>query len=106
MIRLVLWLSLLVAACAGTTGGIHARMAYSEDGGLRVIDVPEGPAFAAGLAPGDVIFAIDEEPLAGLTMREIVEKLRGPVGSRVKLDVVRDGERREIEVERSEYAGR
>ncbi len=36
-------------------------------------------------------------------MSEVVERLRGPVGSRVTLAVVRDGEELEIEVERRPY---
>ena len=59
--RSVLVLALALGCGLGPVGGIHARMGYSEESGLRVIDVPEGPAQDAGLRVGDYILAIDGE---------------------------------------------
>lgn len=87
-------------------GGIHARMAYSESGGLRVVEVPEGPARVAGLAVDDRITAIEGEHVDGLPERDVVERLRGPVGSRVTLTVLRDGHERQITLERAPYQRR
>jgi len=83
--------------CGGGTaahgGGIHARMGYSEERGLRVVDVPPGStAERAGLEVDDRIVVIDGEAVSGMTMRRIVEALRGPPGSEVELEVVRGGE--------------
>lgn len=98
------WLLLvLMIACAPTAGGIHARMGYSEESGLRVVDVPPGPAEEAGLCAGDRITAIDGEPVRSLSMQEVVERLRGPTGSKVTLEVLRDGEFVQLEVERAPY---
>jgi len=91
-------------AGGATGGGIHARMAYSEEGGLRVVDAPAyGPAARAGLREGDRIMAIDEEPVDAMTMEQVVERLRGPVGSTVHLEIARDGERLGIDVSREPY---
>ncbi len=79
-------------------------MGYSETGGLRVVEAPpDGPAARAGLQEDDLITFIDGDPVSEMDMSEVVERLRGPVGSRVTLAVVRDGEELEIEVERRPY---
>ena len=100
------WLALVaLLACTPTIGGIHVRMGYSEEGGLRVVDVPHGGGgYEAGLEEGDRISAIDDEPVRSMSMQEVVENLRGRVGSRVELKIVRDGEMRTITVERTPYA--
>ncbi|MEM7437012.1 MAG: PDZ domain-containing protein [Myxococcota bacterium] len=85
-------------------GGIHARLAYSEGGGLRVLDTPEGGAAAiAGLQPDDVILSINGESVRTMPYAEIVERLRGPVGSNVQLGVFRDSEVRTVIVTRQPY---
>ncbi|MEM7139294.1 MAG: PDZ domain-containing protein [Myxococcota bacterium] len=85
-------------------GGIHARLAYSEGGGLRVLDAPAGGAAAiAGLQPDDVILTINGESVRTMPYAEIVERLRGPVGSNVQLGVFRDSEVRTVIVARQPY---
>ena len=98
-------LSLLAACGPGIPrGGIHARMGYSEEGGLRVVDAPEGgPAARAGLRVGDRIITLEGEPVRGLSLEEIVERLRGPVGTEIELEIVRDGEAITLRVRRAPY---
>ena len=85
-------------------GGIHARMGWSEENGLRIVEVPRnGPAYEAGLRPNDFIVAIDGEPVARMSMQEAVQRLRGPVGSHVELGIRRRGSTYRIEVERAPY---
>lgn len=106
-IPLLLALVLMVACGGAPTGGIYARMAYSEEGGLRIVDVPpNGAAAKAGLLANDRIIAINELPVRELSGVEVVEKLRGPVGSRVELDVVRDDEIKTVVVVREPYQRR
>ena len=98
--RAILALVALATAlgCAGggrgqPIGGIHARLGYSEGGGLRVVDTPAGGGAAlAGLRRDDVILAINGEQVRTMPYPEIVERLRGPVGSSVELEVFRQGE--------------
>lgn len=105
------WLSMAIAAaaCGGSTraqpiGGIHARLGYSEGGGLRVVDTPLGGAAAiAGLRPDDVILTINGESVRAMPYQEIVERLRGPVGSSVQLGVFRDREVHTVVVMREAY---
>lgn len=84
-------------------GGILVRLGYSETTGLRVAEVPAGPAMRAGLREDDRITRIDGDDVSRMPMREIVERLRGPVGSTVDIEVVRDGEFQTFTIERSEY---
>lgn len=103
----VLWFGLALAACGSGSweGGIHARMGWSESGGLRVIEVPEGPAREAGLEVDDVIVAIDGVPIDDLPQREVVAMLRGPVGTLVQLTVRRGDEEIDLELDRAPYEG-
>jgi hypothetical protein len=56
------------------------------------------PAAKAGILPGDVIVALDGEPVQGLTLGQVVEKLRGPVNTSVKLTIMRSGRDAPIEL--------
>jgi carboxyl-terminal processing protease len=43
----------------------------------------------AGIRANDVIVSIDDQPVQGLTLSQAVERMRGPVGSKVTLKIVR-----------------
>jgi len=69
----------------GATGSIGLVVTL-DAGQLKVVSPRDGsPAAAAGIKPGEAIFAIDKEPIYELTLVEIEQKLRGPVGSEVTL---------------------
>jgi hypothetical protein len=40
---------------------------------------------------GDIIVALDDAPVRGLTLGQAVEKLRGPADTRIKLTIMREG---------------
>jgi len=100
----------LLTGCGGAgrgqpAGGIHAKLAYSEGGGLRVVQVPAGGAAdLAGMRPDDVIIAINGTSVRELDYQAIVERLRGPVGSSVQLDLFREGEVSTVVVMRQAYS--
>jgi carboxyl-terminal processing protease len=65
-----------------------------ENGQLKVISPQDGsPAARAGIRPGDVIYAIDKEPVYDLTLGEAEQKLRGAVGSDLQLRLRRGAEK-------------
>ncbi len=62
----------------------------AESGEVRVVTVMDDtPAARAGLRSNDVIVAIDGQSTAGLPAREVVRRLRGPVGAQVEVQVSR-----------------
>lgn len=74
-----------------------------DEGGVRVDDVrPGSPAASAGLEAGDVIVRIDGRSFEGpQALVEAIEQ-KSP-GQKVVLTVIRNGERKELEVNLSAY---
>jgi carboxyl-terminal processing protease len=69
--------------------GVTIRM---EQGHALVIEVgDEGPAKRAGVLVNDRVIAVDGRPVAGWTQHQLVDALRGYVGTPVALTVERDG---------------
>ena len=65
----------------------------SEAGLVKVISPMDGgPAARAGVQAGDVISAIEGESAAGLSVSDVSEKLRGAMGTQVRVTFLRDGE--------------
>jgi carboxyl-terminal processing protease len=63
-----------------------------ENGLVKIISpIDDTPAAKAGLKPGDLILAIDSKPVMDMSLSDAVDKLRGPVGSQVKLAIRRQG---------------
>ncbi len=62
-----------------------------EEGGLvRVVSpIDDTPAARAGMMSGDVITAIDDAPVQGMSLKEAVDKMRGPAKTSVRLKVSR-----------------
>tara|TARA_R110001606_G_scaffold361045_1_gene514116 strand:- start:239 stop:1501 length:1263 start_codon:yes stop_codon:yes gene_type:complete len=76
---------------SGQFGGIGLQVGLDNDL-LKVISPIDGtPAAAAGMRPGDLITHADGFALRGLTLNDAVLKLRGQVGTQVRLTVQRDG---------------
>ena len=46
----------------------------------------------------DIITKLDNEPVHGLTLNQAVEKMRGPVYTRIKLTIMRKGQDKPIDV--------
>jgi len=86
------------ARTQGRFGGVGIQVT-PDAGVIRVISPMDGmPAAAAGIKPGDKITGIDGNAVAGQDFNEAINKMRGPVGSKVKLTVERDGEKKPFEV--------
>ena len=77
------------AETEGEFGGIGIRMVMKDEWLTVLTPLPGTPAYRAGLRPDDRIVGIDGEDAKGLQVADAMENLRGPVGSRVKLLVMR-----------------
>lgn len=83
----------------GAFDGIGAQVGV-QNRRLTVIAPMEGsPAERAGIRPGDLILQIDGKDATGMSVAEAVSKIRGPKGSKVKLSILHDGERRPVDME-------
>jgi carboxyl-terminal processing protease len=74
-----------------------------DNGQLKAVSPRDGsPAAAAGIKPGEPIFAIDKQPVFDQSLPEIEAELNGPVGSNVTLTLRRDnGKPLELTVKRA-----
>ena len=82
----------------GKFGGLGIEITM-EDGVVKVVSpIDDTPAAKAGMMSGDLIIGVDGESIRGLTINESVSKLRGPVGSKVVITVVR-GKKDPYEIE-------
>lgn len=81
----------------GEFGGLGIEVTM-ENGLVKVVSpIDETPAARAGIMPNDFISQIDDTPVMGLTLSDAVEKMRGKVGSKVTLTVLREGAKEPME---------
>ncbi len=82
----------------GEFGGVGIEITQ-ENGILKVVSPIDGtPAAEAGIEAGDLIIFVDGKQTYGLTLNEIVETLRGPVGKEVIVTISREGEENPFDV--------
>ena len=77
----------------GKFGGLGIEVPM-ENGVVKVVSpIDDTPASKAGLKPGDYITNIDGEAVMGMTLNDAVDKMRGKIGSKVKLTIRRINEK-------------
>lgn len=77
----------------GKFGGLGIEVTM-ESGVVKVISpMDDTPAYKAGLKPGDYIVNIDGESVIGMSLNDAVDKMRGKVGTKVKLTIRRFNEK-------------
>jgi carboxyl-terminal processing protease len=82
----------------GEFGGLGIEVTM-EEGLIKVVaPIDETPAAKAGIMANDIITHLDDEPVQGLTLNQAVEKMRGPVNTKIKLKIMRKGQDKAIEV--------
>jgi carboxyl-terminal processing protease len=82
----------------GEFGGVGIEV-MMEDGLIKVVAaIDETPAAKAGIMANDTITHLDEEPVLGLTLEQAVERMRGPVNTKIKLKITRNGQDKPVEV--------
>lgn len=83
---------------SGRFGGLGIEVGL-QDGFIRVIaPIDDTPAQRAGIQAGDLITKIGEESTQGLSLNDAVERMRGRIGTRVTITIVRDGVEKPFEV--------
>lgn len=90
---------------SGNFSGVGIELGYKNSQLAVVSPLPGGPADKAGVKPGDFIVGIKDEAKKldvttdGLTLAQAVEDIRGPVGSKVTLTLLREGNNKPITVD-------
>ena len=91
----------LMITVTGDFVGIGIYMTKDTQGNVVVLLPIEGsPAEEVGLQTGDIILTVDGEDCQGIDLDLVSSKIKGEEGTKVKLEILRDGNVIEKEVER------
>lgn len=98
--------SALMESSSGVYHGIGASVTQDVKTGIITIVKPfeDGPAYKAGILPGDIIYKVENEEVTGVDLSEVVSKMKGVEGTKVHISVVRAEETKPLEftIERQE----
>ncbi len=75
----------------GKYGGLGMEISKREGKITVIAPIDNTPAQRAGIRAGDVINKIDGEPTENMTLDEASSKLRGKVGTKVTIEILRPG---------------
>src|ERR1700752_1734330 len=82
----------------GEFGGLGIEVTM-EDGLIKVLSpIDDTPASKAGILANDIITMLDDEQVQGLTLNQAVEKMRGPVNTKIRLKIIRKAQDNPIDV--------
>lgn len=78
---------------SGQFGGLGIEIEQSE-GFIKIIaPIDDSPAAKAGIQAGDIIVKIDDTPTKDMLLNVASDKMRGKIGEKIKLMIVRDKSR-------------
>src|SRR3569623_1228248 len=82
----------------GEFGGLGIEVTM-EDGLIKVVSpIDDTPASKAGVLANDLITKLDDDQVQGLTLNQAVEKMRGPVNTKIRLTIMRKGADKPVEL--------
>jgi carboxyl-terminal processing protease len=82
----------------GEFGGLGIEVTM-EDGLIKVVaPIDDTPAAKAGIRANDIITQLNGEQVQGLTLSQAVEKMRGPVNTKINLTIRRKGVDKPLDV--------
>lgn len=86
----------------GQFGGIGIEVGMRDENITVISPLKDTPADRAGLRAGDVIVAVDGNSIANKSVEEVVEIIRGEIGTEVVLTIARSGRTLEVPIVRDE----
>ncbi|TMJ17120.1 MAG: S41 family peptidase [Alphaproteobacteria bacterium] len=98
---------LVESAISGMLAGLDPHSSYMDAKSFRdmqvqtrkvVSPIDDTPASKAGIMANDIITNLDDEAVQGLTLNQAVEKMRGPVNTKIRLKIIRKGQDNPIDV--------
>lgn len=83
----------LMESSSGIYHGIGAYVSQDVKTGIITIVKPfsTGPAYKAGILPGDIIYKVEEEEVTGVDLTEVVSRMKGVEGTKVNISIIREG---------------
>jgi CubicO group peptidase (beta-lactamase class C family) len=79
-------------------GGLGIQIAM-QDGLLKVLSpIRDAPAAKAGVMANDIITHLDDEATQGMTLNQALDKMRGPINTKIRLRIVRKAQDAPIEL--------
>lgn len=85
----------------GVYHGIGAEIILKEDNTIHIGKVYEdSPAEKAGLKTDDILIKVNGEDVKGLSLNDIASKVKGDVGTTVKITIKRENEEKELTLTR------
>jgi carboxyl-terminal processing protease len=87
---------------SGTYVGIGVQLETKNGEVVVAAPIDGSPAEKAGISSDDVLVAVDGESVKGDDVSEVVQKVKGPEGTRVELTVRHEGEKRRYDLQRAE----
>jgi len=74
---------------AGEFAGIGAELTRQQDRPVVLSPIDDTPASRAGIHPGDIILRINGHVTEGMSLKDVVDALRGPANSKVSITIGR-----------------
>jgi carboxyl-terminal processing protease len=74
---------------AGEFAGIGAELTREQDRPVVLSPIDDTPASRAGIHPGDIILRINGRVTEGMSLKDVVDALRGPANSKVSITIGR-----------------
>ena len=81
-------------------GGIGAEIGLRNNKPTIIKPLENSPAQKAGIKAGEVIIKVNDEPSSDWSVDKVVSKIRGEIGTSVKLTLLSGGQTREVSVVR------
>lgn len=83
-------------------GGIGAEIGIRNDQPAIIRPLKNSPAMNAGVQAGDAILLVNDELVADWTVDQVVAKIRGEVGTKVRLTLRRGNDTQEVTITREQ----
>lgn len=90
------------AGLSGTYVGIGVELETQKGEVVVAAPIEGSPAERAGIRSGDVVVAVNGKSVRNDDISEVVQKVKGPEGTRVELTVEHEGKKRSYDLERAE----
>jgi carboxyl-terminal processing protease len=83
----------------GEFGGVGIEIGMEKGRPVVISPIDGTPAFRAGIKPGDVILEINGEDTSNMSLIDVVQRIRGKVGTKVQLTIYRKGMEKPMKIE-------